>query len=331
MSFAKIYSKIVSSGSYLPENIVTNNELAIRLAKDNIETSDEWIRERTGICSRAFANKEQKSSDLAVIAAQRALANGNINVSEIDLIIIATSTPDNIFPSTACIVQQKLGMGRATSFDIQAVCSGFVYALTVADSLIKSGANKKALVIGAETFSGILNFHDRTTCVLFGDGAGAMILSAETDKKNDGIIDCEICADGNYNQILNVSAQVRQGEICGNPFIKMDGQTVFKLAVTVLSEVAQKILIRQNIKISDINWIIPHQANIRIMSAINKKLGAEESQLISTVANHANTSAASIPLAFDESVNAGKISRGDKVLLLGVGGGFTWGGVLLNY
>jgi len=321
----KKYAQILASGSYLPPNIVTNNDLVNKLAKDGIETSDQWISERTGIKSRCFASQDQKTSDLAVIAAQRAIDKSNEAADAIDLIIVATTTPDFIFPSTACIVQRKLQLNKIAAFDVQAVCSGFVYALHIANSLIVSGAHKKILVIGAEVFSGILNFKDRVTCILFGDGAGAMILKS-SDKP--GIIDSEVCSDGNYENILNVPAQVRNGEIIGNPFAQMEGQAVYKMAVNVMSDCATTILKRNSLAISDINWLIPHQANLRIMNSIINKINANNSQLISTVANHANTSAASIPLAFDLAVSEGKIKTGDTTLMLGVGGGFTWGGIL---
>ena len=321
----KKYAQILASGSYLPPNIVTNNDLVNKLAKDGIETSDQWISERTGIKSRCFASQDQKTSDLAVIAAQRAIDKSNEAADDIDLIIVATTTPDFIFPSTACIVQRKLQLNKIAAFDVQAVCSGFVYALHIANSLIVSGAHKKILVIGAEVFSGILNFKDRVTCILFGDGAGAMILKS-SDKP--GIIDSEVCSDGNYENILNVPAQVRNGEIIGNPFAQMEGQAVYKMAVNVMSDCATTILKRNSLAISDINWLIPHQANLRIMNSIINKINANNSQLISTVANHANTSAASIPLAFDLAVSEGKIKTGDTTLMLGVGGGFTWGGIL---
>ena len=321
----KKYAQILASGSYLPPNIITNNDLVNKLAKDGIETSDQWISERTGIKSRCFASQDQKTSDLAVIAAQRAIDKSNEAADAIDLIIVATTTPDFIFPSTACIVQRKLQLNKIAAFDVQAVCSGFVYALHIANSLIVSGAHKKILVIGAEVFSGILNFKDRVTCILFGDGAGAMILKS-SDKP--GIIDSEVCSDGNYENILNVPAQVRNGEIIGNPFAQMEGQAVYKMAVNVMSDCATTILKRNSLAISDINWLIPHQANLRIMNSIINKINANNSQLISTVANHANTSAASIPLAFDLAVSEGKIKSGDTTLMLGVGGGFTWGGIL---
>lgn len=324
---SRIYSKVIGCAGYLPDNKVSNFELAQRLAQNNIETSDEWIRARTGICNRHFSQTET-TSDLALKAAQLALINAKLTADDINLIIVATSTPDFIFPSTACLLQQKLKMNSCTAFDVQAVCSGFVYALTVADSLIRTGAYKNVLVIGAETFSSILNFSDRATCVLFGDGAGAFVL---TSSQNSGIIDCELGADGNYAGILSVPGNVRQGAVCGSPFLQMDGQAVFKFAVNVLAECALKILKRQNLTVSDINWVVPHQANIRIMKAIAKKINISEDKMISTVADHANTSAASIPLAFATAQRQGKIKSGDKVLMLGVGGGFTWGGVLLQY
>ncbi|MGZ8260696.1 MAG: beta-ketoacyl-ACP synthase III [Caldimonas sp.] len=322
------YSRISGTGSYLPPDRVSNADLAARLAKDGIETSDEWIVERTGIRFRHFAAADVAVSDLALIASRRALEAADCDPGAIDLIIVATTTPDMVFPSVACILQAKLGVAGCAAFDVQAVCSGFVYALTVADSMIKTGSASKALVVGAEVFSRILDFKDRTTCVLFGDGAGAVVLEAS---ETPGILATELHADGRYVDILCVPGHVSGGNVLGDPLLKMDGPAVFKLAVGVLESVARSVLEKAGRSDADIDWLIPHQANIRIMHSTAKKLKLAPSKLIATVDRHGNTSAASIPLALDESVRAGTIGRGDTVLLEGVGGGFTWGAALLDY
>jgi 3-oxoacyl-[acyl-carrier-protein] synthase-3 len=321
------YSRITGTGSYLPPKRLTNDMLAAQLAQDGIETSDQWIVERTGIRARHFAEPDVACSDLAVHAARRALEAADVDAAAIDLIIVATSTPDMVFPSAACIVQQKLGVPGCAAFDVQAVCSGFVYALTVADSMIRTGAASKALVIGAEVFSRILDFKDRGTCVLFGDGAGAVVLEASD---TPGIVASELHADGRHVDILCVPGNVSGGHVLGDPVLKMDGPAVFKLAVGVLYDVALSVLEKAGRKGADIDWLIPHQANIRILQSTAKRLKLPLDKLIVTVDEHGNTSAASIPLALDESVRAGKIQRGDTVLLEGVGGGFTWGAVLLD-
>jgi len=322
------FSRITGTGSYLPPGRLSNADLAARLAKDGIETSDDWIVERTGIRYRHFADPDVACSDLAVLAARRALEAADCDPSAIDLIIVATSTPDMIFPSAACLVQQKLGIVGSPAFDVQAVCSGFIYALAMADSLIKTGMATRALVIGAEVFSRILDFSDRTTCVLFGDGAGAVVLEAS---ETPGILASELHADGRYVDILCVPGTVSGGKIFGDPLLKMDGPAVFKLAVGVLESVARSVLARANRQESDIDWLIPHQANIRIMQSTAKKLKLAPEKLIVTVDRHGNTSAASVPLALDESVRAGKVKHGDTVMLEGVGGGFTWGATLLDF
>jgi 3-oxoacyl-[acyl-carrier-protein] synthase-3 len=327
MTSSPKYSRITGTGSYLPPNRVSNEELAAQLGRDGIETSDQWIVERTGIKARHFAAADVTSSDLAVEAAKRALAAADVDAASIDLIIVATSTPDMVFPSTACLVQQKLGVHGCPAFDVQAVCSGFVYGITVADSMIRTGAASKALVIGAEVFSRILDFKDRTTCVLFGDGAGAVVLQA-SDKP--GVLASELHADGRHVDILCTPGTVSGGQVLGDPLLKMDGQAVFKLAVGVLDQVARSVLARADRTEADIDWLIPHQANIRIMQSTAKKLKLPLDKLIVTVDQHGNTSAASIPLALDEAVRGGKIQRGDTVMLEGVGGGFTWGAVLLD-
>lgn len=322
------YSRITGTGSYLPPRRLTNADLVAELAANGLETSDEWIVERTGIKARHFAAPDVCSSDLAVEAARLAMQAANIEASTIDLIIVATSTPDMVFPSVACIVQQKLGVSGCPAFDVQAVCSGFVYALTVADAMIKTGSVKRALVIGSEVFSRILDFSDRTTCVLFGDGAGAVVLEASDEP---GLLASDLHADGKYVDILCVPGHVSGGKVVGDPVLKMDGQAVFKLAVGVLESAARATLAKANMSDADIDWLIPHQANIRIMQSTAKKLKLPMQKLIVTVDQHGNTSAASIPLALDVSVRSGKIKRGDTLMLEGVGGGFTWGAVLLKY
>ena len=321
------YSRILGTGSYLPAQRLTNAELAAQLARDGVETSDEWIVERTGIRARHFAAPDQTSSDLALPAARAALEAAGVAAEEIDLIIVATSTPDMVFPSTACLLQQKLGIAGCAAFDVQAVCSGFVYGLTVADAMIKSGAASKALVIGAETFSRILDFKDRTTCVLFGDGAGAVVLGAS---ETPGILASQLHADGRHVDILCTPGTVSGGQVLGHPLLKMDGQAVFKLAVGVLEKVARAVLEKAGKTDADIDWLIPHQANIRIMQGTAKKLKLPLEKLVVTVDQHGNTSAASIPLALDAAVRSGQIKKGDTVMLEGVGGGFTWGAVLLD-
>ncbi len=322
------FSRITGTGSYLPPDRLTNEALAARLARDGIETSDEWIVERTGIRARHFAAPEVACSDLAVHAARHALEAAGRKAEDIDLIIVATSTPDMVFPSTACIVQRKLGAFGGAAFDVQAVCSGFVYGLTVADSMIRSGAATRALVIGSEIFSRILDFKDRTTCVLFGDGAGAVVLEASD---TPGILASELHADGRHVEILCVPGTVSGGQVVGDPLLKMDGQAVFKLAVGVLESAARAVLLKAGRSDADIDWLIPHQANIRIMQGTARKLKLPPGKLVVTVDEHGNTSAASIPLALDVAVRKGQVKRGDTVMLEGVGGGFTWGAVLLDF
>jgi 3-oxoacyl-[acyl-carrier-protein] synthase III len=321
------FSRITGTGSYLPPRRVTNDDLARELAARGVETSDQWIVERTGIRARHFAAPEVTSSDLGVQAAKQALEAAGRSAAEVDLIIVATSTPDMVFPSSAAILQNKLGIAGCPAFDVQAVCSGFVYALTVADAMIRTGSAKCALVIGAEVFSRILDFSDRTTCVLFGDGAGAVVLEASTEP---GILASDLHADGKHVGILCVPGHVSGGNVLGTPLLHMDGQAVFKLAVRVLEEAARACLQKAGKDSTEIDWLIPHQANIRIMEGTARKLKLPLEKLIVTVNEHGNTSAASIPLALDEAVRAGKVKRGDTVMLEGVGGGFTWGAVLLN-
>ncbi|MGE5493367.1 MAG: beta-ketoacyl-ACP synthase III [Actinomycetota bacterium] len=319
-----MYARVVGVGSYLPGKPVSNDDLAAR----GIDTSDEWIVSRTGIRSRHLAAPEVTSSQLAVEAARRALEMADVQPEALDLIIVATSTPDFIFPSTACLVQGKLGNKGATAFDVQAVCAGFTYALSIAEKFIRSGSHKKALVIGAEVFSRILDWKDRGTCVLFGDGAGAVVLEAS---EKQGILATALHADGSQNHILNVPGQVCGGQVVGDPFLRMDGQAVFKFAVRVLADVAEEVCAAANVASSDVDWLIPHQANIRIIEATGKKLGLDRDRVIVTVDRHGNTSAASVPLALDEAVRDGRIRRGQKVILEGVGGGFTWGAILLEF
>ena len=322
------YARITGTGSYLPPDRVSNAQLAERLGRDGVETSDDWIVERTGIRFRHFAAPEVACSDLALEAAKRALEAADCDPQAVDLIIVATSTPDMVFPSSACILQEKLGVHGCAAFDVQAVCSGFVYALAIADAMIKAGTASKALVIGSEVFSRILDFSDRTTCVLFGDGAGAVVLEAS---ETPGILASELHADGRHVGILCVPGNVSGGRILGDPLLKMDGPAVFKLAVGVLESVARSVLAKAGRTEADIDFLVPHQANIRIMQSTAKKLKLAPDKLIATVDRHGNTSAASIPLAFDDAVRAGTIARGDTVMLEGVGGGFTWGAVLLDF
>lgn len=317
-----IWSRIAGTGSCLPARIVTNDDLARR-----IDTSDEWIRTRTGIRQRHVAEPSQTASDLGAEASRAAIAAARLVPAEVDLIIVATSTPDHIFPSTACIMQNKLGMNGCAAFDIQAVCSGFVYALTIADKLIRSGQHRCALVVGTEVYSRIIDWNDRGTAVLFGDGAGAVVLEAG-DKP--GVRASVLHADGSYADILSVPGSVCGGKIVGSPFLQMDGQAVFKFAVKVLDEAARETLALCGLTVADIDWLIPHQANIRILEATGKKLGIDRSKLIVSVDSHANTSAASVPLALDLAIRDGRIRPGHKVMLEGVGGGFTWGAALVE-
>ncbi len=322
------YSRITGTGSYLPPRRLTNADLVAELAATGVESSDDWIVERTGIRARHFAADGVFSSDLALEAAKNALQAAGITAQDIDLIIVATSTPDMVFPSTACILQNKLGAAGGAAFDLQAVCCGFVYALSVADSLIKTGAATKALVIGAEVFSRILDFTDRTTCVLFGDGAGAVVLEAS---ETPGILASDLHADGKHVGILCVPGHVSGGKVLGDPLLKMDGQAVFKLAVGVLEDAARAALAKADLTAADIDWLIPHQANIRIMQSTARKLKLPMDKVVVTVDQHGNTSAASIPLALDHAVRAGQVKPGQTLMLEGVGGGFTWGAVVLKF
>jgi len=317
-----IWSRIIGTGSYLPPKIVTNDDLA-----GQMDTTDEWIRTRTGIRQRHIAEPSQASSDLGLEASRAALAAARVVAQEIDLVIVATATPDYIFPSTACIMQAKLGIKGCAAFDIQAVCSGFVYALAIADKMIRSGQHRCALIVGAEVYSRILDWEDRGTAVLFGDGAGAVILRADS---KPGIMASALHADGSYVDILSVPGNVCGGKIVGSPFLQMDGQAVFKFAVKVLDEVARETLAMCALTPADVDWLIPHQANVRILEATARKLGIELSKLIVTVDRHGNTSAASVPLALDLAIRDGRIKPGHIVMLQGVGGGFTWGASLVE-
>ncbi|MCC7549304.1 MAG: ketoacyl-ACP synthase III [Burkholderiales bacterium] len=318
-----LYSRIAGTGSYLPATVVTNSDLEKR-----VDTSDEWIRTRTGIRERHFAAEGELSSDLAMQACRRALQAAGRDVSEVDLIVVATTTPDMIFPGVACILQAKLGVTRGAAFDVQAVCSGFVYALSIADMFVRSGQSRCALVVGTEVYSGILDWNDRSTCVLFGDGAGAVVL---LPSQEPGILATRLHTDGRYTDILAVPARVCGGNIAGKPFVTMEGQAVFKFAVKVLTEVAAEVLERAGLPLEQVDWFIPHQANVRIIEATARKLGLPMERVVVTVDRHANTSAASVPLALDEAVRDGRIRAGQHVLLEAVGGGFTWGACLIKW
>lgn len=322
------FARISGTGSCLPPLRLTNADMVARLAKSGVETSDEWIVERTGIRARHFVSDGVFASDLAVEACRKAMDAAGVSAQDIDLIIVATSTPDMVFPSTAAILQHKLGIAGCPVFDVQAVCSGFIYALTVADALIRTGSASKALVVGSEVFSRLLDFNDRTTCVLFGDGSGAVVLEASD---SPGILATDIHADGKHAGILCVPGHVSGGHILGDPLLKMDGQAVFKLAVGVLEDTARAVLAKAGKTEVDIDWLIPHQANIRIMTSTARKLKLPMDKVVVTVDQHGNTSAASIPLALDHAVRQGRVKKGDTLMLEGVGGGFTWGAVLLDF
>jgi len=319
-----MYSRIIGTGSYLPSKTLTNFDL-----EKMVETSHDWIVSRSGIIERHIAADDEMTSDLALHASRRAIEAAGISADEIDLVIVATTSPDKMFPSTACILQDKLGIrNRSAAFDMQAVCGGFVYALNTADLYIRGGQAKTVLVVGAEVLSRMLDWSDRTTCVLFGDGAGAVILQASA---TPGIVAGRLHADGSHRDMLKADGNIRHGEIQGDPFIKMDGQAVFKFAVKVLSEVVEEVLAENNLQGSDIDWLVPHQANIRIMEATAKKLGLSMDNVVVTVAHHGNTSSASIPLALDTAVRDGRIKPGQNILIEAVGGGFTWGAVLIKW
>jgi len=318
-----MHARIVGTGGYLPEKVLTNHDLA-RM----VDTSDEWIVTRTGIRQRHIAAADQKASDLALEASRRALSAAGIAAEQLSLIVVATTTPDMIFPSTACILQAKLGVHGCAAFDVQAVCSGFTYALATADAFIRAGQCRYALVVGTEVYSRILDWTDRATCVLFGDGAGAVVVAAS---ERPGILGSKLHADGSYTKILSVPGQVSGGTVQGKAFVTMEGNAVFKFAVRVLEEVVEETLAAYGVKHSAIDWLIPHQANLRIIEATARKVGLPMHKVVVTVDRHANTSAASIPLALDEAVRDGRIASGQHVLLEAVGGGFTWGAVLMKW
>jgi len=319
-----IHSKIIGTGSYLPTKVLTNYDL-----EKIVDTSHDWIFSRSGIVERHVAADNELTSDLALQASRKAIEAAGINADEIDLIIVATTSPDQLFPSTACILQDKLGIkSGGPAFDMQAVCGGFVYALNTADLYIRGGQAKTALVVGAEVLTRMVDWNDRTTCVLFGDGAGAVVLRASAEP---GIVASKLHADGRHRNMLKAEGNVRNGKVDGDPFIKMDGQAVFKFAVKVLSDVVDELLEANKMSGSDINWLVPHQANIRIIEATAKKLGLNMSNVVVTVATHGNTSAASIPLALDAAVRDGRIKTGQNILIEAVGGGFTWGAVLIKW
>jgi 3-oxoacyl-[acyl-carrier-protein] synthase-3 len=320
------YARIIGTGGYLPENVVTNHDL-----ENLVDTSDQWIRERTGIEQRHIAVDGETTVDLAEKASRLAIAAAGIDTSEIDLIILATSTPDKIFPSSACILQARLDIHGCPAFDIQAVCTGFIYALSVAEKFIKSGSARTALVVGAEVFSRILDWQDRGTCVLFGDGAGAVILRADDET---GMLSSHIHADGKYENLLWVPCGIGDGYDkvkAGKAFVEMRGNEVFKMAVNTLGRIVDETLAANHMKKSDIDWLVPHQANIRIITATARKLGMSMDRVVVTVHKHGNTSAASVPLALDVAVRDGRIQRGELLLLEAFGGGFTWGSVLVRY
>jgi len=320
------YAKIIGTGGYLPEKVVTNKDL-----EKTIDTTDEWIRERTGITQRHVAADDQFTVDLAEQAARRALEASGKSVNDIDLIIVATTTPDRVFPSTACLLQQRLDIHGCTAFDVQAVCTGFVYALGIADRFFRAGTNKCALIVGAETLSRIIDWNDRSTCVLFADGAGAVVLEGSDEP---GILSSHLHADGAYESLLSVPYGVSTGAsqlIDGTVGIDMKGNEVFKMAVNTLGRIVDETLEYNHMEKSDIDWLVPHQANIRIINATARKLKMSMDQVVVTVDTHGNTSAASVPLALNVAVRDGRIKRGDTVLLEAFGGGFTWGSVLLKY
>jgi 3-oxoacyl-[acyl-carrier-protein] synthase III len=318
-----MFSRIAGTGSYLPEKVLTNADLE-RL----VDTSDEWIMARTGIRERHVAADNELASDMALHASRQAMQAAGVGPEDVGLIVFATTTPDMVFPSTACILQAKLGMRGGPAFDVQAVCSGFVYALATADLFIRSGQCRYALVVGAEVYSRILDWSDRGTCVLFGDGAGAVVLEAS---ETPGVLASRLHADGRFTDMLAVPGQVCRGGIRGKPYVTMEGSAVFKFAVKVLSEVAEEVLAAADVPLSKLDWLIPHQANVRIIEATAKKLGLPMERVVVTVAKHANTSAASIPLALDEAVRAGRIRSGQHVLLEAIGGGFAWGACLVRW
>ncbi len=321
------FSRLIGVGAALPARRVTNDDLVADLASRGIETSDEWIVTRTGIRQRWLAGPDDTTTSLGIRAAREAMKSAGVGPDDIDLIVCATSTADQIFPSTACLIQSELGVHQGGAFDVQAVCSGFAYAVANADALIRAGVAQRALVIGAEVFSRILDWNDRSTCVLFGDGAGAIVLSAAD---TPGVLVSRLHADGRQSGILSTPGSVRCGAVTGHPFLRMDGQAVFKLAVKLLAELAQETLEAAGLKVDDLDWLVPHQANVRILSATASRLGLPLERVISTVGEHANTSAASVPLALAQAVQDGRVRPGQLIMLQGVGGGFTWASNLIR-
>jgi 3-oxoacyl-[acyl-carrier-protein] synthase-3 len=319
----KPYSRILGTGSYLPERIVTNKDL-----EEIVDTTDEWIMERTGIRQRHMVTENESCSDLAVAAAQAAMAAADVEPGEIDLIVLATTTPDQIFPSTACIIQPRLGIQGVPAFDVQAVCTGFVYALSIADKFVRTGSSKRALVIGADTMSRLLDWQDRSTCILFADGAGAVVLGASEEP---GIISTHISADGAYKDLLQVPKGVGRVQRDADPYLEMRGNEVFRMAVNTLGRIVDETLEANGMDKSEIDWLVPHQANIRIIQATARKLDLPMEQVVVTVGEHGNTSAASIPLALDTAIRDGRIKRGEILIMEGFGGGFTWGSALVRY
>ena len=318
----KSYSRIAGTGGYLPDKILTNREL-----EDIVDTTDQWIRERTGIRQRHVVSEGESCCDLAEAAARRALEAAEVAAADLDLIVLATTTPDQVFPSTACLLQHRLGVGGFPAFDVQAVCTGFVYALGVADQFIRTGSSRRALVVGTETMSRIVNWQDRTTCVLFGDGAGAVVLEAS---ETPGIVSSHLSADGAYKDLLKVPSGIGMGR-CEDPYIEMKGNEVFRMAVTTLGRIVDETLEANGLVKSDIDWLVPHQANTRIIQATARKLDLPMERVVVTVGEHGNTSSASIPLALDTAVRDGRIRRGEMLIMEAFGGGFTWGSVLARY
>ncbi len=320
------YSRIIGTGSYLPETVLTNRELEQR-----VETSDQWIRERTGIAERRVAAEGETTCDLAEAAARRAMNNAGVQPHEIDLLILGTTTPDLVFPSTACLLQTRLGLSECAAFDVNAACSGFIYGLSIADQFIRAGNARRVLVVGAETLTRMLDWSDRATCVLFGDGAGAAILAADDDP---GILSTHIHANGNYSDLLGTSVGVSRGFLAepgGGVRVQMKGNEVFKVAVNTLGRIVDETLAANNMSKHELDWLIPHQANLRIIKATARKLDMSMDQVVVTVDRHGNTSAASVPLALDEAISSGRVSRGESLLLEAFGGGFTWGAALVRY
>lgn len=322
-----IYASILGTGSSLPRQIVSNDDLVHKLAALGVETSADWIESRTGIRQRFLCSGDETNCSMGAASARAALEMAGRGADQVELIVLATSTADQIFPSGACSIQAEIGATNAMAFDVQAVCSGFVYAMTVADSMIRSGQVRNAIVIGSEVFSRLMDWNDRTTCVLFGDGAGAVYLERSDQP---GILGCKLQSDGRLACILNANGRIEGGKAVGDPFLRMEGQAVFKQAVSVLGDSALSLLEQCNLSPSELDLLVPHQANIRILQSLARKLKLTDEQVVVTVDRHGNTSAASVPLALDQAMRAGRIKKGQKIMLQGVGGGFTWGSVLIQ-